>query len=328
MTKTLLISITSDRSTSKIIDWLIFYSKEYLRICLENDFLINVNISIKNDDINLIFSNLNDKKNFSINVNEISSVYYRNGGFKYLLNYDFENELYSKLVKEINKYSENEIDTLIDFIYYFLSEKKTLGNYESRKQNKLLNLKLAKKCGLLIPNSAILSEKKDLFTFYSQENQIITKPIFEIFTATDGNYHYCNYTQPVSEEMILEQKEKLFPQLFQQKVTKKYELRIFFMFDKYFPLAIFNNTNNVDWRSNINNKNFMRHVPYNLPNEILKKLKNLMDIIGLNTGSIDMIVTPENNYVFLEVNPLGQYSELSEMGNYYIEKQIAEYLIS
>ena len=38
-----------------------------------------------------------------------------------------------------------------------------------------------------------------------------------------------------------------------------------------------------------------------------------------------MIVTPTNEYVFLEVNPVGQFNFVSELCNYYIEKNIAEF---
>jgi len=46
----------------------------------------------------------------------------------------------------------------------------------------------------------------------------------------------------------------------------------------------------------------------------------------LNSGSIDILVTPNNEYVFLEVNPVGQFGMVSQPCNYYLEKRIAERL--
>ena len=48
--------------------------------------------------------------------------------------------------------------------------------------------------------------------------------------------------------------------------------------------------------------------------------------MGINTGSIDLIYSLSNEYVFLEVNPQGQFDWLSKNCNYYIEKDIAELL--
>jgi D-alanine-D-alanine ligase-like ATP-grasp enzyme len=47
----------------------------------------------------------------------------------------------------------------------------------------------------------------------------------------------------------------------------------------------------------------------------------------LDIGSIDMIYTTDNKYVFLEVNPSGQFLGYSDTCNYCIEKKIAEFLI-
>jgi hypothetical protein len=36
-------------------------------------------------------------------------------------------------------------------------------------------------------------------------------------------------------------------------------------------------------------------------------IRRLMDSFGLNFASLDMIVTPEGDFVFLELNPNGQW---------------------
>ena len=51
-----------------------------------------------------------------------------------------------------------------------------------------------------------------------------------------------------------------------------------------------------------------------------------MKKIGLNSGSIDMIVTPSNDFVFLEVNPVGMFWQVSYPCNFYIEREIAKFL--
>ena len=97
---------------------------------------------------------------------------------------------------------------------------------------------------------------------------------------------------------------------------------------QFFPMAIFSQKDKktqLDYR-NYNQEKPNRNIPYILPNKIQDKLQLLMDKLGLDSGSIDMIVTPEGEYVFLEVNPTGQFGWVSVNCNYYLEEKIANYL--
>jgi D-alanine-D-alanine ligase-like ATP-grasp enzyme len=82
----------------------------------------------------------------------------------------------------------------------------------------------------------------------------------------------------------------------------------------------------IDFR-HYDSTNPTRYVPFKLPEELEKKLDKLMRQVNLNTGSIDMILTEKNEYIFLEVNPIGQYGMTSVPCNYYLNKIIANYLI-
>lgn len=53
--------------------------------------------------------------------------------------------------------------------------------------------------------------------------------------------------------------------------------------------------------------------PYKLPTFIENKLHNLMDKLGIVFGSFDLIVTPDDDYIFLEVNEQGQFLWIEEL---------------
>lgn len=96
----------------------------------------------------------------------------------------------------------------------------------------------------------------------------------------------------------------------------------------FFSSAIFSQSDNqtkVDFKR-YNNIKPNRVVPFKLPISIEKKLICFMNDCGLNSGSIDMIYTKDKNFVFLEVNPVGQFEQVSFPCNYNIFKHIAEYL--
>ena len=51
-----------------------------------------------------------------------------------------------------------------------------------------------------------------------------------------------------------------------------------------------------------------------------------MKELKINTCSIDLIVDENGEYIFLEVNPGGQYGPLDEICNMAIDRLIAEWL--
>lgn len=82
----------------------------------------------------------------------------------------------------------------------------------------------------------------------------------------------------------------------------------------------------VDFR-NYNFEKPNRTVPFLLPIDLQEKLIQLMKNLHLKSGSIDMVLTEEGDYVFLEVNPVGQFGMVSSPCNYELSKLIAETLI-
>ena len=70
-----------------------------------------------------------------------------------------------------------------------------------------------------------------------------------------------------------------------------------------------------------------QNFPFKLPDDIEEKLDKLYKKLDLNTGSADFIVDKEGNYVFLEINPVGQFQMTSLPCNYNLEQKIANYLV-
>ena len=64
-----------------------------------------------------------------------------------------------------------------------------------------------------------------------------------------------------------------------------------------------------------------------MPIEITKKLSKLADFFGIKTGSFDLVKTENNEYVFLEINPGGQFEMVSKPCNYFLDQKIAKELI-
>jgi ATP-GRASP peptide maturase of grasp-with-spasm system len=311
-----------DPSTDEVIDWLIHYEKDFIRI---NEFSVNQFPEI---DICL------DNKKQDIKVgkfcdDEISSVFYRKNGLYKIPDIEFG---FSKTVTYTKGFLKNELDLFYEAIAENLSGAKTLGAKFSKMDcDKFGVLASAKTSGLRIPNTIITQRKESLLKFYKENNsKIITKPIFNgasiPLSETETG---VMYTSMIDDDTLKKIPDTFFPSLFQEFIEKEYELRIFYLDGKFYASALFMEctSDNIDYRNKNKNKT-VRTVPYLLPKDIEERLHNLMTALDLNTGSIDVLKSKQGEYIFLEVNPVGQYEEISINCNYDLNKKIATWLIN
>jgi glutathione synthase/RimK-type ligase-like ATP-grasp enzyme len=96
------------------------------------------------------------------------------------------------------------------------------------------------------------------------------------------------------------------PVIFQEYIEARYDLRITVVGDSIFPAAIYSQETayKVDFRMDIANA---RIEAVRLPPAVEAQLQALMARLGLVYGAIDMRLTPDERYVFLEINPAGQW---------------------
>jgi ATP-GRASP peptide maturase of grasp-with-spasm system len=320
----LIISSQEDVSTSEVIDWLLFYNVEFLRIS-EKDIWKYISVSLSNrNDTNIMFSINNKKYSFL----DFSVIWYRRSFIN--LNSIHLTVAVKDLQKSINRHIENEHIELHQFAINHVKSLFVINSIKDTGINKITILQSAKDVGLTIPDSIITSDKSELLNFYKKHKKIITKNISQgVFIFSSKNI-LNGYTQIISQKMI-NNLPSIFPlSLCQALVEKWIELRIFFINNEFYASAIFSQ-NDEKTKIDFRNYNFdkpNRTPPFKLPQDIEIKLHRLMKQNLLNSGSIDMIITPNDEYVFLEVNPIGLFTQVSIPCNYYLEKEIAMFLKS
>lgn len=97
------------------------------------------------------------------------------------------------------------------------------------------------------------------------------------------------------------------PGFFQRYIPKRYELRVTVIGDRVFAARI---DSQNDARTRTDYRDFSAEIDYTaetLPLEIERRCRDFVHSYGLTFGAIDLIFTPEGEYVFLENNPAGQF---------------------
>lgn len=308
-----IISNEYDRSTDDVILWLDHIETAWSRIngedlCIPDQWSYHVSIS---SDTPSFFSEQN-----------LTSVWCRRF---------YPNEYFNSLNQEgvdieIREHCWKEL-MAIDAYLYLAKGAKVLGNDEVRF-SKLAVLEAALECGLHVPKTLITNNKKDLQDFYEAVGTMITKAISNSLELTLDGKLYTSYTSEFQPKHFEVLPDTFFPLLVQEKIDKKFEIRAFFLDEDFYSMAIFSQSNpktSIDFRRyDLDTPN--RNVPFQLPHDIETCLRKLVKKLGLNTGSIDLIYTQEDEFIFLEINPSGQFGMVSYPCNYYLEKRIAERL--
>lgn len=118
------------------------------------------------------------------------------------------------------------------------------------------------------------------------------------------------------------------PGIFQPYVDKAFELRVVYVGGTIFACRIESQRSaiaNRDWRRyDLDNT---PHLPHDLDPHVGGQIDDLMKRMDLRFGSLDLIVTPEGDHVFLEVNPGGQFDWIAALTGYPIYERLADLLI-
>jgi len=238
---------------------------------------------------------------------------------------DHAAQLHTKLVKHLDA----ELRKLSQFFFALWQDVPWVSHPRTVPTNKLHILRQAAQAGLEIPTTLITSSKAPLQHFATQHGNVITKAIGDVGVFPLHGQPYMLYTSEVSAADIEALPDQFFPSLFQEKLEKAYEVRVFYLDQECYSMALFSQLDrqtSVDFRR-YNHDRPTRYVPYRLPAAVAESIRRLMHSVEMETGSLDLVRTTDGRHVFLEINPVGQFGMVSYPCNYFLERKMAEFLL-
>ena len=199
---------------------------------------------------------------------------------------------------------------------------------EFRANEKINQLKLAKKLGFIIPKTLISSNRKEIKKFISENKSTVIKTLknHELRTLTSEIFTFI--LTPENFIKLTKNSQLDYPLFLQENIEKKLELRITVIGDHVLAASIDSQAqkySKTDWR--VLDPDCMIHKKFDLPGEIKSKCLKLLKIFNLYFGAIDMAITPDGKYVFFEINPFGQYQWIEDFTGLPISKAIADLII-
>ena len=167
--------------------------------------------------------------------------------------------------------------------------------------HKPYQLALAQTLGLEIPQTMMTSDPEEARNFWRAcDGDVIYKQFLALPEAWSETRRLGEAETKVGDAAI-----RLAPVIFQQHIAAVADLRVTIIGDQVFAAAVDlrDLDYDVDVRMNLNAK----HIAHDLPDDVADKLRALMRRLGLVYGAIDLRLTEDGRYVFLEINPAGQF---------------------
>lgn len=188
-------------------------------------------------------------------------------------------------------------------------------------------LQLAARLGLAIPRTVVTNDPGAVRSAFDEFGDLIIKPTRSGHLVKDGAEHAIYTSRLLAEHLDDLESARWSPSIYQALIPKKYDIRVTIVGDRCFAAAIDSPSDpaaRIDWRQTENPE--LPHYSINLPGALETTFRQLMETLHLTFGAIDLIETPKGEYVFLEVNPNGQWLWLDNMLKLGISDAVADWL--
>lgn len=316
MTKVLLITNTTDFTCDYVVRSLSRLGADYYRLNTDE---IGSLVFLTFDFTHGSFTLYDRPKGLVIDLKSFSSVYFRRP------------ELPKITEKELSpnekQFIQLEFRQTLEGLYKVLRNAYWFSDVDAirRAENKIYQQLLAKEIGLKTPKGIITNHPDDFTAFVrNSESDIIVKPIYS------GQIGWPDMQEVVFTSKLKKlpqtQQIELSPSYLQEQISKQYDVRVTVVGEVIFAARIDSQSNpetRTDWRVG---ENILPHKAIILPDAINSKCKELLRRLNLQFGAIDFIEDSDGDYIFLEINPNGQWAWIETQTGMPISDTIAKYL--
>ena len=317
MTSVLLITNTKDFTTDYVVRSLNKLGADYYRLNTDE---IGDKVFLTFDFVHNNYTIWDKPKGVKLNILSYRSVYYRRPEIPIIDGKDVS--------QEEKQFIRFEIRQTLEGLYKILRDAYWISDVDSirRAENKIFQQILAKEIGFRIVEGVVTNVEEHFKSFVrDNKNDCIVKPIFS------GQIGWPEIKKVVYTNKLIEipsrKQIEFCPSYIQKRIEKKYDVRVTIIEDEVFAARIFSQNNietRIDWRVG---DNVLHHEIICLPEILIKQCKELIRRLNLRFGAIDFIETLEGDFIFLEINPNGQWAWIETQTGMPISETIANKLM-
>ena len=196
--------------------------------------------------------------------------------------------------------------------------------------HKILQFRAAHAVGFATPATCISADPVVVRAFCEQHGYRVVAKLVSAGPprVEPPDLQYMVYTTPVTAaDLANDDALMAAPAIYQEYVEKDHELRVTVVGDSVFACAIESQATprtRIDWRHYDLDRTPHRAV--DMEPQLRSACVQLVRRLDLAFGAIDLIVTPDGEVVFLEINPNGQWAWIEELTGLPIARALADLL--
>lgn len=198
-----------------------------------------------------------------------------------------------------------------------------------RAENKAWQLAAARRVGLPLPETIISNSAEGVRAAAAGAPPLVTKMLSASEVQTLRGAGVVQTSALSAEDLEDLSGLDFAPVTLQHRVTKALEARAVVVGEQVFAAGVDSQQlpgAQVDWRREIHSLMPLFR-PVELPAAIRDGLVALNARMGLRYGSADLILTPEGDWVFLEMNPGGEWSWIQRYAGFDVAGALADALL-
>jgi glutathione synthase/RimK-type ligase-like ATP-grasp enzyme len=215
----------------------------------------------------------------------------------------------AELDVENGLFAHNETEAFLEVLYSLPHLRWVNDPFAAeRAKVKAQQLVLANKLKMRVPRTIITADPECAREFVADlPGDVLVKSVYTA-DVTLGGINQGILSSRISKEIFAESSDSIrfCPTLLQEYCDKRFELRITVVGDRVTAVKIDSQSDHrtaTDWRASPK----VPQCRFDLPDNVQGFCKDFLSQQGLLYGAMDFIVTPDDEYIFLENNPWGNY---------------------
>jgi glutathione synthase/RimK-type ligase-like ATP-grasp enzyme len=182
------------------------------------------------------------------------------------------------------------------------------------RASKLAQLREASAVGLAVPTTLCSNDPNRIREFICRfRKEVIYKAFAPAQWVRDNGVALAATSEVDIDDLPDDDILRLTPGIFQRRIEKSHELRLTYMGAHLVAASLLSQevpSGRLDWRMAFD---ALKVAPASVPAHVDRRCRALLERLGLIFGCIDLIVTPEGEYIFLEINEMGQFLWVEEL---------------
>lgn len=192
----------------------------------------------------------------------------------------------------------------------------SLPEATDRAADKVYQLSVAREAGFRVPRSLVSQSREDVIAFTRSVERTIVKPV----VGARGPALYTRWLD--APDTIPASSFEVCPAMYQEYIKGRRHIRLNCFGEQMYAALI--ETDALDWRPNLN----VPMSPWPVPEDLRRRVSTVLRRLGLRMGVMDLKLTPEDEPVWLEVNPQGQFLFLEPLTGEPLTEHFADFLLS